>query len=61
MIGIKYTRYDLEKKRKSNFLFVAIIIGILLLAFIVGSAFLIFLLKNLQKTKYKIMWIKQMK
>lgn len=39
MISIKYTRYDLEKRRKSNFLFVVIIIGLLLLAFIVGSAF----------------------
>lgn len=39
MTNIKYTRYDLKKKRKSNFLFVAIIVSILLLALIVGSAF----------------------
>ncbi|WP_129033543.1 hypothetical protein [Clostridium tetani] len=51
MIGIKYTRYDLEKKRKSNFLFVAIIIGILLLAFIVGSAFFNIFIKKSSEDK----------
>ncbi|KHO37921.1 hypothetical protein OR62_10825 [Clostridium tetani] len=48
---MKYTRYDLEKKRKSNFLFVAIIIGILLLAFIVGSVFFNIFIKKPSEDK----------
>lgn len=51
MISIKYTRYDLEKRRKSNFLFVIIIIGLLLLAFIVGSAFFNIFMKKTSEEK----------
>ncbi|QGU94906.1 SPOR domain-containing protein [Clostridium bovifaecis] len=44
-----YTRYDLKKKNKSNFIFVFLICGILVLAFISGSIISKLFIKDINK------------
>lgn len=46
MIEIKYTRYDLKRKRKDNVIFFIILIMILILSFLIGSIFFKIFIKD---------------
>ncbi|MBE6068907.1 MAG: hypothetical protein E7211_14605 [Clostridium lundense] len=55
-MNIKYTRYDLKRKRKDNVIFFIILIMILILSFLIGSIFFKLFIKNssIIKTQGKV-------